>query len=152
MWSSPKTCSATVSGHAWCNCSFLLVLLCPTVPFPSLKIGVSLNCGDWRISPHSGDWRSTRSDPPSQHPCTGCSRAGCSANVTCLYCILEKLDLVFLLGYCNQHWPPHNAQESRTCRYYITDLFLVVGSFCALLKADGINGALAGRECLGKLL
>lgn len=51
---SPKTCSATVCAHTWCNCSLLLVLLCSTMTFPSLKIRVSLKCG-LRDFPHSGD-------------------------------------------------------------------------------------------------
>lgn len=106
----------SVCGHIWWNCSLLLVLLCPAMPFPSLKRWVSLSCGDWGISPILGIKGLLDQTHPCKHPrSTGFSRAGSSANVTWLCYTLEKVNLVLLLGYCNQHWPPHNAQESWTC-------------------------------------
>lgn len=106
----------SVCGHAWCNCSLLLVLLCPTMTFSSLKRWVSLNCDDWGISPILRTEGLLDQTHPCKHPrSTGCSRAGRSANVTWLCCTLEKVNLVLHLSYCNQHWPPHNAQESWTC-------------------------------------
>lgn len=150
---SPKTCSPTVCGHTWYNCSLLLVLLCPTMPFPSLKIWVSLNCGDWGISPSPGDWRSARSDPslqaPEEHRLL---RAACSTNVIWLCCTLEKVNLRGFWATVTSTGLLSMLRKAEPAYNYITVLFLVVDSVRALLKADRMTVALTGRECLGRLL